>query len=106
MTSREKARLVAERVAARIHEVSPVGLGHWDPVWKLVAAPSDWLLDALAEWEAEDSPATRSEVEAASTALVGAWAEASRRWKEAGCPALEKPTDVGKVEVGVGELVS
>ena len=71
-----------------------------------MAAPSDRLFDALAEWEAEDTPSTRSKVEAASTDLIEAWAETARHWTAAGCPALEKPTDVGKVEVGVGELVS
>ena len=106
MTPREKARIVAERVAARIREVSPEGLGHWEPAWELVAGPSDRLLDALAEWEAEDSPATRSEVEAASTALVRAWAEAARRWKEAGRPPIETPSDADEVEIGVEELVS
>ena len=95
MTRHEKARIVAERVAALVREVAPEGLGHWDPAWELVAAPSDVFMDRLAEWEATDSPVTRSQLEAASTALVEAWAEAARQWAEAGRPTLE-----------VGELVS
>lgn len=41
LTAREKARIVAGRVAARIREVAPEGLGRWDLAWELVAAPSD-----------------------------------------------------------------
>ena len=105
MTRREKARIVAERVAARIREVSPVGLGHWDPAFELVAAPSDAFMDALAGWQSEDSPATRSKLEAAATDLIEAWAEAARQWKEAGCPVLAETND-REAEAGVGELVS
>lgn len=94
-TAREKTRIVAERVAARIGKVVPEGLGHWGPVWGLVATPSDMFMDRLKEWETEDSPSTRSKLEAASADLVEAWSEAARQWTEAGRPTLE-----------VGELVS
>ena len=95
LTAREKARIVAGRVAARIREVAPEGLGRWDLAWELVAAPSDAFMDRLAEWETTDSPLTRSQLETASADLVEAWAEAARQWTEAGRPTLE-----------VGELVS
>ena len=105
MTRREKARTVCERLAARIREVVPVGLGRWEPVWTLVASPSDVFMDALKEWENEDSPTTRPDLEAAFTDLVRAWAEAAHQWEEAGCPSLEETND-REVEAGVGELVS
>ncbi len=85
MTRREKARIVATRVADRIREVAPTGLGQFDLAWELVAAPSDVFLDALAEWETEDSPTTRSKLEAASTALISAWAEAARHPGRGSC---------------------
>lgn len=91
MLQREKARILAERVAARIREVTPVGLGRWEPVWDLVAMLSDVFMDALAEWVAEDSPFTRSKLEAASVDLIDAWAAAARKWTEAGCPTLDEP---------------
>ncbi len=103
MTRHEKARIVAERVVARIREVSPEGLGRWDLAWELVAAPSDAFMDRLAEWEATDSPVTRSQLETASTALIEAWAEAARQWKEAGRPTLN---EADEVEIEAGELVS
>ena len=105
MNRREKARIVAERVATRICEVSPVGLGHWEPVWELVANPSDVFMDTLAEWETEDSPSTRSKLEAASTDLIETWADAARQWNEAGRPGLEE-THADEIEVEGGELVS
>ena len=106
MSRREKARIVAERVAARIHDVVPVGLGHWGPVWDIVARPSDVFMDALAEWQTEDSPSTRSQLEAAATDLIEAWAEAARLWREVGHPPLEKTKGVGEVETYVRALVS
>jgi len=106
MTRSEKARIVCERVAALIREVVPVGLGRWSPAFEFVAAASDRFMDRLKEWETEDSAHTRLNLEAASKDLVEAWAEAARQWTEAGQPALERPTDGDKVEVGVGELVS
>ena len=84
VTRQEKSRIVSERVAARIREVAPAGLGHWD----LVAQPSDVFVDALADWRAEDSFTTRMKLEAATTVLVEAWAEAARQWEGAGRPIL------------------
>ena len=93
MTRHEKARVVAERVASRIREVTPEGLGHWGPTWGLVDVPSDVYMDALAEWETEDTPTTRSELEAASAALIKSWAQARREWEEAGRPTHDEPED-------------
>ena len=105
MTRREKARIVCERVAARIREVSAVGLGNWDLAFELVAEPSDAFMDALRGWEAKDCPTTRSGLEATSADLISAWADAAREWEAAGRPSLEE-TSVEKVETGVTELVS
>ena len=70
MIRRDKARIVCERVAARIRQVSAVGLGNWDLAFELVAEPSDAFMDALREWEAKDCPTTRSKLEATSTDLA------------------------------------
>ncbi len=83
-----------------------MGLGRWDPVWDHIGAPSDEFMDRLAEWEKADSASTRSKLETASTVLIDAWAEAARRWTEAGSPPLEKPGEVDEVEADVGQLVS
>jgi hypothetical protein len=104
MSRREKTRIVAGRVAERISEATPSGLGHWGPVWGLVATPSDAYMDALADWEAEDSILTRLALEAASNDLAEAWTEAGRQWEAAGRPTHDAST-IGKVEADVGELV-
>ena len=102
MSRREKARIVAGRVAESIDKVTPAGLGHWGPAWGLVAEPSDVFMDALAEWQTKDSPFTRTKLQAASTHLIDAWAEAARKWTEAGCPPLDERN--ATVEVDVEEM--
>ena len=102
MTRRERARIVADRVDARIREISPEGLGRWDPAWDHIGAPSDVFMDALRKWENADSSTTRWELEAASEVLIDAWAEAAGQWSAAGGPSLDQLT----VEAEVGELVS
>ena len=96
MNRREKARVVAGRVAGRIREVAPPGLGRWGPAWELVGAPSDACMDALAEWEAEDTPTTRTTLAAASRSLVAAWARAADEWEAAGRPTSDE-TEVATV---------
>lgn len=89
MEDHERARVIAGRVAARVREVAPPGLGRWDLTWDLVAAPSDAFLDSLSEWEEADTPTGRSELSATATALVEAWAESARQWEAAGRPEPE-----------------
>ena len=93
----ERARIVAERVVRRIREVVPAGLGHWGPSWGPVAVPSDMFYDRLREWEAEDSPATRSKLEAASAELIEVWKEVGRRWEAAGRPGFDKIDEKAEV---------
>ena len=94
MTRREKARVAAGRVADRVREVTPEGLGRWDRTWGFVAVSSDAFMDALAEWETEDTPTTRTELEATAAAFIGAWAQAGREWEAAGRPTHDEPEAV------------
>jgi hypothetical protein len=48
------------------------------------------FFDRLKEWETEDTPSTRSKLEAASTALIEAWVEAGRQWEAAGRPQVRE----------------
>ena len=52
----ERGRILAEKVARRIGEVTPAGLGRWGDAWTLVEEPSDAFLDALAAWECHRIP--------------------------------------------------
>ena len=99
---------MCDRMAACIREVVPVGLGHWGPVWTFVADPSDRFMDALKEWEAEESPSTRSKLQGAIADLVKAWKEGVRQWEAAGSPPLPEPKQKSAVKaaIAVEELVS
>ena len=81
MTRRERGRTICRRVAAKVQEVTPPGLGEWEPAWSYVAEPSDRFLDLLDVWLYEDTPRTREDLQEAADALVRAWREAGRRYE-------------------------
>lgn len=91
MDSQERGRRVAERVAHRIREVAPKGLGRWGPAWEHVAAPSDAFLDRLRAWERHDAPETREALQDAADDLVRAWRRADDAWDAAGRPEDAAP---------------
>lgn len=82
----DRGRAICLRVARRVAEVVPPGLGSWDGSWDLVAGPSDAFLDRLNEWEREDTAHTRAELEAAVNDFVRAWRRATEAWEAAGRP--------------------
>ncbi len=84
------------QVVARISEVTPPGLGHWDRAWKLVEEPSAALRDAVQAWEREDTSETRDQVNATAGVLVSAWKDATRLWGAKGRP-LERRKTAGVV---------
>lgn len=78
----ERSRVVCERVAGRIREVSPAGLGRWGPTFEIVRDPSEGFLAALEGWLDDDTDQTRQDLQRAADALVRAWREAGRRFRE------------------------
>lgn len=80
----ERGCLICARVAKRIGEVAPKGLGHWEEAWDIVAGPSDEFFDRLHEWESRDAPDTRAALEAAVNEFVRAWRRAAQAWETAG----------------------
>ena len=89
MDTRERTRIVCERVTRRIGEVVPAGLGRWDPAWSMVEAPSDSFLDALRAWGALDTPVTRERLQETADELVRAWRRAGQAWETSGGPTEE-----------------
>lgn len=89
MTRREWSNLVCRRVSEKISEIAPRGLGHWDEAWELVEAPSQVLLDTLADFERTGALVDKEAAVAAAEAVVHAWSEAARLWEEAGRPTPE-----------------
>jgi len=92
MTAR--GRRVLEKVVRRIDEVSPRGLGRWGPAWDIISEPSDQFLDALSQWEEEDSPGTRATLQRAADSFVRSWRAAANQWEQAGRPLDRSTTDL------------
>lgn len=79
-----------QRVAERIHEVTPEGLGKWDPALEYVREPSDAFLDALDAWLDRGTSEARRDLQEAADALVRAWREAGQRFEAEGRPETRK----------------
>lgn len=91
MTRGERERLICRRVAERVRKVAPEGIGHWDPAWDYVAAPSDRFLDALDVWLGDDNEETRSHLQAAADDLIQAWMKAGHEYESMKQPRDEVP---------------
>ena len=94
----ERARTVAEAVAAQIRDVAPEGLGRWAPVCHFVAPASDRFMEKMASTD------SRFDLDVAGITLVRSWAEAAGQWRKAGSPVLDRHSDA--IEADAGEFVS
>lgn len=77
----DRGRTIARRVREAIQRHVPEDLGSWDGALPLVRGPTHRFLDALEDWEAEDTRSTREDLQQAADTLVQAWAEAGRRYR-------------------------
>ena len=86
MTRREWRDALFRRLEEAVAREAPAGLGHWEPAWQRVEAPSHELLEALATFEASG----RQEDKQAAVRLAGdvlqAWRSAAAEWERAGKP--------------------
>lgn len=89
MTREGRRRLICQKLARRISEVVPPGMGRWDEIWDRVAEPSDRFLDALEAFLHADTPETRRHVYAAVDELVHTWRRAGQEWEALGRPQLQ-----------------
>ena len=92
MPDSERVRQVAERVAEKIGDVTPAGLGAhgWDFSRAYVQPHEDPYLDALNAWAKEDMPDTREALQRAAELYVGAWKRAGEEWEAAGRPQVRE----------------
>ena len=81
----EERRAWADDLCRRLHRgvayQSPAGLGRWAPAWRMVAAPSERLLDLLAEYERTGNVADKLAAEHAAGDVAFAWERAAKAWE-------------------------
>ena len=97
MRDSERVRPVAERVAAKIRDVTPAGLGAhgWDFSRAYVQHFEDPYLDALSAWaRTDDTPDTRKALQRAAELYVGAWKRAGEEWQRVGRPGAPNREEV------------
>ena len=86
MPRREWTDALCRRLSDEVAREAPTGLGHWEPAWQRVEAPSRALLEALSAFEGSG----RTEDKQAAVRLAGdvllAWRSAAAEWEQAGKP--------------------
>ena len=89
MPDSERVRQVAERVAEKIGDVTPAGLGAhgWDFSRAYVQPHEDPYLDALNAWAKEDMPDTREALQRAAELYVGGLEASGRGVGSSGTPS-------------------
>lgn len=95
---RARGRRLCRIIHKRVARVASQGLGLWSEAWEIVEEPSTRFLDLLMAWEDSGSERDRDALEAAAHAVVNAWKEVDRRYREAGCPGAH---EIGK-HLGAG----
>lgn len=78
----ERANRLCRRLAGDVAAIAPAGLGTWDRAWEIVDPPSAELLAALTAWEATGDEEAVAAVKAAYDAVLAAWREAARQYRE------------------------
>ena len=79
---RERSRKLCRLLSERIGEVTPPGLGRWDPAWERVRGPSTRFLDALGRWEASGQEDDMDRAKALALDVLEAWKQAERKYRD------------------------
>ena len=78
----ERGHRLCQRLAGRIADVAPRGIGHWDRAWEIVDGPSAAYVIALTSWEADPSDLTMQRVTDTYERVVEAWRQAAAEYAE------------------------
>lgn len=79
MSAAEWCDHVLVRLEARVRQEAPAGIGAWEPVWRMVEAPSRALFEAIAEVRA--GRGDPDEVVRRGVAVREAWRTAGDAWQ-------------------------
>ena len=82
----EEGRRIAREVARRTSEIAPHPIRRWPRCQGLVEEPTSSFRAALTRWEDTGSFDALQGLRAAVVALLRAFTEAARQWREAGRP--------------------
>ena len=73
---RERGTELCSRLAKRVAEIAPAGIGRWDRAWDIVAEPGAKFIVALTAWEAEPSSVTKERIRITYNNVLRAWRRA------------------------------
>jgi hypothetical protein len=89
MTRREWTDALCRRLSDAVSREAPAGLGHWEPAWKRVEAPSRALLDALAAFEETGRAEDKQAAVRCAGDVLQAWRSAAAEWDRTGKPLTD-----------------
>ena len=79
----ERTTRLCRELSRRISEAASPGLGNWAPAWEMVESVSEQFLDLIHEWEETEDSDARRRLEHSAGAVLDAWKEADRLYRQA-----------------------
>ena len=78
---RDPGAALCRRLAERIAEIAPVGLGQADWVWEMVAEPDASFVITLSAWESDPSEEAKARVKEAYNSVLDVWGRAAAEFE-------------------------
>ena len=79
---RDHGAALCRRLAERIAEIAPEGIGQVDWVWEIVAEPDASFVITLSAWESDPSEEAKARVKDAYNAVLDAWGRAAAEFEK------------------------
>ena len=79
---RDSGTALCHRLAARVADIAPEGVGRWDRAWDIVAPADVAFMIALNAWESDPTENTKDCVKAAYNDVLDAWRRAAAEFEE------------------------
>ncbi len=78
---RDRGTALCRRLAGRISDIAPEGIGRADWVWELVAEPDASFVISLSAWESDPSEEAKARVKDAYNAVLDVWGRAAAEFE-------------------------
>ncbi len=79
---RDSGTALCHRLAARVADIAPEGIGSWDPAWDIVGGPDADFMLALSLWEAGPDEEAKARVKEAYKAVLDAWRRVAAEYEQ------------------------